>query len=164
MKKLLFSILGCLTIFGIVNLSTESYAKEEFPYQTTASSIGDSEKLGSQLAEQVLQEQGLINKFLEVFGFNTDKYQNQTEKAFIYIRGILNLLIGLTSFIGLIMVIYSFYLVFFSEEAKGMEKVKKNLKGIAIALVVLGLSRSIVSLIFKFYTTEIYEPGQKLES
>jgi hypothetical protein len=41
--------------------------------------------------------------------------------------------------------------MFFSENTQGMERVKKNLKGVAIALVILGLSRIIISFIFNFY-------------
>jgi hypothetical protein len=41
--------------------------------------------------------------------------------------------------------------MFFTEDTKGIEQVKKNLKGVAIALVILGLSRFIVSFIFDFY-------------
>ena len=49
------------------------------------------------------------------------------------------------------MIIYSFYLMFFQEDSKGMEQVKKNLTGVAIALVILGFSWIIVSFIFNFY-------------
>jgi hypothetical protein len=41
--------------------------------------------------------------------------------------------------------------MFFTEDSKGMEQVKNNLKGVAIALVVLGLSWVITSFIFRFY-------------
>jgi hypothetical protein len=44
-------------------------------------------------------------------------------------------------------------MMFFQEDGKGMEQVKKNLKGVAIALVIMGLSRIIVSFIFNFYKT-----------
>jgi len=48
--------------------------------------------------------------------------------------------------------------MFFTEDSKGIEKVKKNLTGVAIALVILGLSRIIVSFIFDFYQTKLLNP------
>jgi hypothetical protein len=45
--------------------------------------------------------------------------------------------------------------MFLSEDSKGIEQVKKNLIGVAIALVILGLSRFIVSFIFDFYQTKL---------
>ena len=109
------------------------------------------------MTEQVMKTDGMLPKLLQILWLNPATYlQNpDTPAALIYIRGIINLLLGLTSFIALIMVIFSFYLLFFSEDAKGMDKVKKNLKGVAIALIILGLSRSIVSFIFNFYQTQI---------
>ena len=59
------------------------------------------------------------------------------------------------SFVALVIVIYSFYLMFFTEDSKGIDQVKKNLIGVAIALVVLGVSRFIVSFIFDFYQTKL---------
>jgi ABC-type transport system involved in cytochrome bd biosynthesis fused ATPase/permease subunit len=89
-----------------------------------------------------------------MFGLDSEEYEGPS-KALNYIRGIINLLLGLTSFVALVMIIYSFYLLFFSEDTKGMDKVKKNLKGVAIALIILGLSRTIVSFIFNFYQNQI---------
>lgn len=154
MKKVLFTIIWFLCTISISGIPAFVNWQNEFPYETNSSSVGDSEKLGSQVAEQVLQDEGLLNKFLEIFGFNTPEYDGPS-KALIYIKWIINLLLGLTSFIALIMVIYSFYLLFFSEDTKGMDKVKKNLKGVAIALILLWLSRTIVSFIFNFYQTQI---------
>jgi hypothetical protein len=45
--------------------------------------------------------------------------------------------------------------MFFTEDSKGIEQVKKNLTGVAIALVILGLSRFIISFIFDFYQTKL---------
>jgi NADH:ubiquinone oxidoreductase subunit 6 (subunit J) len=46
------------------------------------------------------------------------------------------------------MLIYAFYMMFFSKEESGMTKAKQVLKWVAIALVVMWLSRFIVSMIF----------------
>jgi hypothetical protein len=53
-------------------------------------------------------------------------------------------------------------MMFFQEDSKGIEQVKKNLKGVAIALVIMGLSRLIVSFIFNFYKSRADEANLKL--
>jgi hypothetical protein len=49
-------------------------------------------------------------------------------------------------------------MMFFTEDSKGIEAVKKNLTGVAIALVILGLSWIIVSFIFDFYQSKLLGP------
>jgi hypothetical protein len=98
----------------------------------------------------MVDDNSLLSGFLETFGFNTQAYTGET-KALIYVRAIINLLLSLVSFVALGIIIYSFYLMFFTEDTKGIETVKKNLKGVTIALVLLGLSRLIVSFIFNLY-------------
>ncbi len=165
MKKILFSIFSFVSLVWLTGTSISAQylqkvvtpSDKDFPYETRESEVGDNEKLGAQMTEQVMKTDGMLPKLLQILWLNPATYlQNpDTPAALIYIRGIINLLLGLTSFIALIMVIFSFYLLFFSEDAKGMDKVKKNLKGVAIALIILGLSRSIVSFIFNFYQTQI---------
>ncbi|MBQ7074259.1 hypothetical protein IJM86_04270 [bacterium] len=65
------------------------------------------------------------------------------------------------SIIALVMIIYSFYLMFFSDDKEGLDKVKKNIKGIMIALLILGLSWAIVSFIFNFYQNKILSDEEK---
>jgi hypothetical protein len=48
--------------------------------------------------------------------------------------------------------------MFFTEDSKGIEQVKKNLTGVAIALVIVGLSRIIVSFIFEIYKSQLLNP------
>jgi hypothetical protein len=46
------------------------------------------------------------------------------------------------------MLIYAFYMMFFSKEESGMTKAKQVLKWVIIALIVMWLSRFVVSMIF----------------
>ncbi|MDR2189729.1 MAG: pilin [Candidatus Peribacteria bacterium] len=103
------------------------------------------------MARENLGNESLLNKFLNTFGFGNAMYTSGEQKAIIYIRAIINLLLSLVTFIALVILLYSFYLMFFTEESKGIETVKKNMKGVVIALVILGLSRVIVSFIFSLF-------------
>ena len=102
--------------------------------------------------------QSLLNSFLNMFGFGGSEYDGQVPKAIIYLKFIINLLLSLVSFIALVVIIYAFYMMFFTEDAKGIEKVKKSLTGVVIALVIMGLSRLIVSFIFDFYDSRLLNP------
>jgi hypothetical protein len=53
-------------------------------------------------------------------------------------------------------------MMFFQEDSKGIDQVKKNLKGVAIALVIMGLSRIIVSFIINFYRTRAEQADLKV--
>ena len=167
----LLSILGMKKIVALcisfgVFLSTLSFAQDlewskNFYYGNTTpvsievDAVTDTENIPEMIRQwSVKADKTLLNSLLSIFWFweneNNNVYTGEG-KALIYIRFIINLLLWLVSFIALVMIIYSFYLMFFTENTQGMETVKKNLKGVAIALVVLGLSWIIVSFIFNFY-------------
>ncbi len=160
MKK--FMVLGI--VCGVL-LSSFSFAfygpngRNKPRYENTEVMTGmkSTEDIGFLMAQGVTgtgtehSDKTLLNSFLSMFWLNTFKNNDGVPNALVYIRFIINLLLWLVSFIALVMIIYSFYLMFFSEDTQGMERVKKNLKGVAIALVILGLSRIIVSFIFNFY-------------
>jgi vancomycin permeability regulator SanA len=109
----------------------------------------------------ITSENSLLNKFLQAFGFWGPTYEG-IPKALIYVKNIVNLLLWLVSFVALVIILYSFYLMFFTEDSKWIEQVKKNLKGVAIALVILGFSRIIVSFIFDFYQKRLLNPQTEI--
>lgn len=90
-------------------------------------------------------------QLLELFQLSKqDWYGNaqETGKAIYYIKWIVNMWLWLTAFISLIMVIFAFYMIFFYKENAWVDKAKQILKWVALALVVMWLSRFIVSLFF----------------
>ena len=91
----------------------------------------------------------IIRRLLWVFGLKKDK--NNDLKFLDYARAIINMALWLISFIALIMTIYTFYMVIFSENDAGIKKAKWNLVGIFIALAIIGLAWIIVSFIFRWY-------------
>lgn len=72
-------------------------------------------------------------------------------KLIDYVRAILNMALWLLSLVALIMTIYTFYMMFFSENEAGVKKAKWNLVGIFIALGIIWLAWLIVSFIFWRY-------------
>ena len=100
---------------------------------------------------EITGNNSMINNLISVFGLDTDII-NQDEHKFInYARAILNIALWLLSLIALIMTIYTFYMMFFTENEAWIKKAKWNLVGIFIALAIIGLARLIVSFIFRRY-------------
>ena len=94
-------------------------------------------------------EQTIIRKLLGVFGLDTDA--NKDLKFIDYAKAILNMALSLISFIALVMTIYTFYMMFFTDNDAWIKKAKWNLIWIFIALGVRWLAWIIVSFIFRWY-------------
>lgn len=99
------------------------------------------------------QSKSILERLLDLFQFSEKEYWSSwNTPAIAYIKWIVNMWLGLVSFISLILVIYGFYLMFFSKEEEGYSKAKKILKGVAIALAIMWLSWFIVSFFFYVQT------------
>ena len=97
-------------------------------------------------------KQTVISRLLDVFNIDIDK--DSDHKFLNYVKAILNVALGLLSMVALIMTIYTFYLMFFTENEAWAKKAKWNLVGIFIALAIIGLSWLIVSFIFWWYQSQ----------
>ena len=104
----------------------------------------------------------IIRRLLWVFGLKSDK--NDDLKFIDYARAILNMTLWLIAFVALIMTIYTFYMIFFSENEAGIKKAKWNLIGIFIALGIVWLAWLIVSFIFRWYQSNWKENENKIQS
>ena len=91
----------------------------------------------------------IIRRLLWVFGLHDEK--NNDPKFIDYAKAIVNMALWLVAFIALIMAIYTFYMMLFSENEAGIKKAKWNLFGIFIALVIIWLAWLIISFIFRWY-------------
>ena len=91
----------------------------------------------------------IIRRLLWVFGLDTSKGKDL--KFIDYARAILNMTLGLLAFIALIMTIYTFYMILFSDNEAWIKKAKWNLVGIFIALGIIWLAWLIISFIFWWY-------------
>ena len=70
----------------------------------------------------------IIVRLLKVFGLD-DSIEKERDLKFIdYTRAILNMALGLLAFIALIMTIYTFYMMFFTEDEDWAKKAKESLE------------------------------------
>lgn len=97
----------------------------------------------------------IIVQLLWVFWLDNDTWKDH--KFIDYARAIMNMALWLVSFIALAMTIYTFYLMFFTENEAGIKKAKWNLTGIFIALAIIWLAWLIVSFIFRWYESNWLE-------
>lgn len=107
------------------------------------------------------EKQTVISRLLDVFNINIDK--DSDHKFLDYVRAILNIALGLLSMVALVMTIYTFYLMFFTENEAWAKKAKWNLVGIFIALAIIGLSWLIVSFIFRWYQRNWQSNQEKIK-
>lgn len=118
-----------------------------------ASIVGSNEdtlEIAWNLKDDWLSSNSAFAKIRDFFGLWG--YSNEQQPAIVYIRNIVNLLLGLVSFVSLIVIISAFYLIFFSKQEEGLAKAKKMLIGVAIALAVMGLSWLITSYFYNIYS------------
>jgi len=104
----------------------------------------------------------IIRRLLWVFGLKSDK--NDDLKFIDYARAILNMTLGLLALIAFIMTIYTFYMIFFSENEAWIKKAKWNLIWIFIALAVVWLAWLIVSFIFWWYQANWKQHEDNIET
>lgn len=124
----------------------------DFPYDYNESTtpIWSETEIWQIIQTDVINEnESSLNKLLELFNLSQQsRYWSGTSKAIYYAKMIVNMLLSLVSLIALAMLIFAFYLMFFSRHESGMTKAKQMLKGIGIALAIMWLSWFIVSFIF----------------
>jgi len=104
----------------------------------------------------VAKQDSLLYKIREYFKLtwsDTYEWENQKAPATAYIKMILNILLWLVSFISLILVIFAFYLIFAEKWEEWVKKAKKILSSVAIAIILIWLSRIIVNALFTLYST-----------
>lgn len=94
----------------------------------------------------------IIIKLLEVFWLEDTSTDSSRDHKFLnYAKAIINMALWLLAFVALIMSIYTFYMMFFSDDEAWIKKAKWNLFGIFIALAIIWLAWIIVSFIFWRY-------------
>jgi hypothetical protein len=138
--------------------------EKDFPYakaQEITKCDGDNTDLWNCVSTKESNDT-IIVRLLEVFGLDYSTDKSKDLKFIDYAKALLNLALSLIAFITLIMSIYTFYLMIFSDNDKSIEKAKKNLIWIFIALCVIWLSRLIVSVIFRRYQKHRLEQQENL--
>jgi hypothetical protein len=110
MKKILFIII-CISSISCIQA-------QDFFYNVWQDSINQNqstEDIGTVMGEDTTDSESLMVRLLWVFGLDTFITGSDTG-ATNYITYIINIALGLWAFIALAMIIYGFYLMFFSDQ------------------------------------------------
>lgn len=126
-----------------------------FPYDVwqPGANIEVTTELWSQAADFATDSEGIFVRLMKLFGvysFTNDGENPQSAVA--YIQYIINMLLGLAAFIALIILLYGFYLMFFSKQQEWFEKAKKIVIGVLVALVIMWLSWIVIRFLFFLYS------------
>lgn len=164
--KYIFLFLGWLfalgTVLPAVAVGQFSQTDSAFPYDVQGQEYNaDTEVPTTDIAKDMIKEDinstnnspNLLSRLTDLFRLSGTSYATGTSRATNYVKWILNILLGLVSFLSLVMVIFAFYLIFFSKGEDGVAKAKKILVGVGIALAIMWLSRFIASFFFQIYNT-----------
>lgn len=135
----------------------------DFYYNVDTKYSGDNTDIGKVFwSEAVIGDPNdtndtLLERLYTLLGLTGPAYE-WPDKASAYIKLVINLFLGISSFIALVLVIYGFYNMFFSEQEEWYDKAKKIVIGASIALLIMGISWFIVTYIFSVYeiTTETW--------
>lgn len=125
----------------------------------------DSRTQKTELWDQVSikeNDKTIIVRLLEVFGLDNSIEKWRDLKFIDYARAIINMALWLVAFIALIMSLYTFYMMFFSDNEAWIKKAKWNLAGIFIALAIIWLAWIIVSFIFWWYQSNWKDDEREL--
>lgn len=133
----------------------------DFPYAKEYTSDPNTNLENEIDIDKKYGEKSILTRLLKVFWLNTTAF-DWDHKFLNYVRAILNMALWLLSMIALIMIIYTFYLMFFTENDAWVKKAKWNLVGIFIALVIIWLAWLIVSFIFRWYQKNWKENESKI--
>ena len=157
MKKLILTF--WFFLFG--SLFSSAYAQainNDFYYEQGTIGTEINTEYGKLIKEDAINpDDSLLNRLLVAFNLDQADY-HWPQKAFYYIKKILNYALGFVSLIALGLLLYSFYGMLTGDGDKQFGKVKETLKGVAIAILIMGISWMIVSLLFWLYENQIYTP------
>ena len=101
-----------------------------------------------QVLKQANQGWSILENFLDLFGIN----YAWPEKAISYVQVLINYILALLWFIAILLIIYSFYMIFFGKSDDAIAKARKTVIWASIAIVVIAASAYIVNLLFYLYS------------
>lgn len=93
---------------------------------------------------------GFLKNILKVF--NLEQFTNLSNaSALEFVKYIINIALGLISFIALVVIIYGFAKIFFAKDDEGLTEAKKTVQWAAIAIGIIAVSWFIVTFLFNIY-------------
>lgn len=98
----------------------------------------------------VTPNDGIIKRMLRLF--NLDQFTTNSDAwALEYAKSLINLVLGFTSFIAFLVILYGFGQMLFSEDEEGIATARKVVRSAAIAIAILAVSWLVVSFLFSIY-------------
>lgn len=144
-KILVFTLIAGSTIIW------KSFSTEPFPYSWISIPNDENTDFATDLKTWIWEPNNGLHNLLMLFMPNDTMYGSVNSPSFLfYLKTIVNLLLSFVSLIALIFLIYAFYMIFFKKDDAGINTAKQMIKWIAVALVVIWLSRIVVSFLFRF--------------
>jgi len=154
-KKLTFSLVT-LGSFIWMWFSAQNFPYTEItvPWENTPVDIDISTIIKEEIINDDLNtpdSKNWLNRILKIFMPNTAMYMwSEWPSILFYLKTIVNLLLSFISLISLILLIFAFYMIFFKKDEAGITTATQIIKWVVIALVVIWLSRIVVSFLFRF--------------
>lgn len=136
-----------------MGLLTQTYAAEPFPYTDNNYTAGATTNAG-QVLQQTNQWGSILENMLDLFGINYADPSGEG-KAIVYVQVIINYVLSLLGLVALVLIVYSFYMIFFGKSDDAIANARKTIIWAAIALFVIGLSAYIVNFTFYVYNRGI---------
>ena len=167
MKTTLLSLIRTLALLGIVWTSTLAfaYAQADFPYDnidTSNPTIDVAQEINNDVIDDSEnQGESLITKLTNIFGLERDEIREvdtgDNGRTFDrrwtnYISFVINVALALMAFIALVVLIYGFFTMFFAKKEEWLAKAKKILINTTIAIIIIAISRFVVSFLFNVFT------------
>ena len=149
MKKILFFLFSATLLLCYSATTFAQSSEDSFFY-------GDSKTDPTTEFHTIIQDDiveandGVLKKILRVFKLE-DYIKKSDASALEFIKEILNIALGLVSFIALVVVIYGFVKIIFAKDDEGITEARKTVQGAAIAIAIIAVSRFIVTFLFDLY-------------
>lgn len=145
----LFGVLFTLVSF-ISGISFAQSSEDSFFYWDTTTSTPTT-TLHTIVQEDIVEaNDSVLNKILRIF--NLDQFTTLSDaSALEFIKYILNIALGLVSFVAVIIIIYWFVKIIFAKDDEGLTEARKTVQGAAIAIAIIAVSWFIVSFLFSLY-------------
>jgi hypothetical protein len=138
----------CMTLF--VGQTHAQASEDSFFYGDTTTSTPTT-TIHTIIQDDVVEaNDGVLKKILRVF--NLDQFTTLSDSSALeFVKYILNIALGLVSFIAVVIVIYGFAQIIFAKDEEGVTKARKTVQGAAIAIGIIAISWFIVSFLFDLY-------------
>ncbi len=148
MKKI-FS-LSVLFLLSLASFTLAQSSEDSFFYGDTTTSTPTT-TLHTIVQEDIVEaNDSVLNKILRVF--NLDQFTTLSDaSALEFIKYILNIALGLVSFVAVVIIIYGFVKIIFAKDDEGITEARKTVQGAAIAIGIIAVSWFVVSFLFSLY-------------